>query len=582
MTELDNLYFLNIHSNQFTFDDIIPTIEHITSNVSSYNYAPQDSIYKDTTITLNEGETFLIDLGIDNGISDNKYVWYKDGVKIDSSNSNTYTINSVIVENSGIYTCKVTNPGAPDLTLYSRSDTLVVNRICSVPNVIGTTSICIGASAVLSVVQPHQYDSIIWYNDASLSSIAYNGSAFITNPLSSATTFWVVGIVDSCESEPASITVSVSAPQPRKLMNVLVELDSVRWNLWCADLDTLGNCVGVEPRFRFRLGVDGQNMSTYRHLGSEYSPDGLMILNEQSNTDGASVSDATGNFNYSFEFSSSCACQVTFDLEAWEGDATRISLCEEEDYTFIDDYSFPCSLVDEGDDFRASTIINYNIPAFSNSSQKIINFGAFETYWNFQTVIVEAPTIHPTNPSVCPNETLLLNASISDSSNFIRWFRDQSNPDGTLLFEGFNYNYTNSTTFPDTIYAAEYNNNCYGELQTVVVKLSSSCSEPFITTWLTTMPNESITIPTDSVFYNYNYEVNWGDGNITSNHAGDASHIYTNSGSYSISISGDFPKINFNYEGDKEKIVSIDQWGDIQWESMQNAFSDAQTLLMQQ
>ena len=89
----------------------------------------------------------------------------------------------------------------------------------------------------------------------------------------------------------------------------------------------------------------------------------------------------------------------------------------------------------------------------------------------------------------------------------------------------------------------------------------------FITTWQTT---KSITIPTEGT--GYNYTVDWGDGTLESGFTGDATHTYTNSGVYTISISGDFPRIYFNNAGDKNKILTIEQWGNIEWKSMAGAF----------
>jgi surface protein len=94
---------------------------------------------------------------------------------------------------------------------------------------------------------------------------------------------------------------------------------------------------------------------------------------------------------------------------------------------------------------------------------------------------------------------------------------------------------------------------------------------PFITTWETTSSNEQITIPTTGA--GYNYDVDWGDGTVESDFTGDASHTYTDAGNHTISISGDFPRIYFSNDGDKEKILSIEQWGDIQWTSMEGAFN---------
>ncbi|MFY0689378.1 MAG: BspA family leucine-rich repeat surface protein [Cyclobacteriaceae bacterium] len=99
---------------------------------------------------------------------------------------------------------------------------------------------------------------------------------------------------------------------------------------------------------------------------------------------------------------------------------------------------------------------------------------------------------------------------------------------------------------------------------------AESCFIPFITTWETTSDNETITIPTTGT--GYDYIVDWGDGVIDSSHTTDASHEYATAGTYQVSVYGDFPKIYFAGGGDKDKIQSIDQWGDIAWTGMNNAF----------
>ena len=99
----------------------------------------------------------------------------------------------------------------------------------------------------------------------------------------------------------------------------------------------------------------------------------------------------------------------------------------------------------------------------------------------------------------------------------------------------------------------------------------------FITTWRTTADNERITIPTHSGS-TYNYNVDWGDGTVDLVFRGNAVHTYTTASSYTVSITGDFPRIYFNNEGDKDKIISIDQWGDIAWSSMESAFEGCANL----
>ncbi|MBW1298162.1 BspA family leucine-rich repeat surface protein, partial [Aquimarina litoralis] len=93
----------------------------------------------------------------------------------------------------------------------------------------------------------------------------------------------------------------------------------------------------------------------------------------------------------------------------------------------------------------------------------------------------------------------------------------------------------------------------------------------FITTWQTTSNAESITIPTTSS--GYNYDIDWGDGNIEFGSTGNATHEYATQGTYRVRIIGNFPRIYFNGSSiDKDKIIAIDQWGIQQWTSMERAF----------
>ncbi len=105
----------------------------------------------------------------------------------------------------------------------------------------------------------------------------------------------------------------------------------------------------------------------------------------------------------------------------------------------------------------------------------------------------------------------------------------------------------------------------------------SASNRPFITTWQTTTANEAITIPTTGG--GYNYTVDWGDGTITTGETGNATHTYVAPGIYTVSITGDFPRIYFNTNGNptatdnSAKILTIEQWGNNPWTSMERAFT---------
>jgi len=115
---------------------------------------------------------------------------------------------------------------------------------------------------------------------------------------------------------------------------------------------------------------------------------------------------------------------------------------------------------------------------------------------------------------------------------------------------------------------------------------SKDCSDySFVTTWKTDNPGTSasteVTIPT-FVGETYSYDVDWeSDGVIDDvGVTGDITHDYGVAGTYSISISGTFPRIYFNNGGDKEKILSVEEWGVNKWSSMANAFYGAINLVV--
>lgn len=93
----------------------------------------------------------------------------------------------------------------------------------------------------------------------------------------------------------------------------------------------------------------------------------------------------------------------------------------------------------------------------------------------------------------------------------------------------------------------------------------------FITTWSGT----TVTIPIKSG-QTYNYTVDWDDGTAPTTHTASATHTYTDGlANHTIQISGTFPAIQCYTLSttEQEQLLSIDQWGTGQWNSMEYAFA---------
>jgi surface protein len=89
----------------------------------------------------------------------------------------------------------------------------------------------------------------------------------------------------------------------------------------------------------------------------------------------------------------------------------------------------------------------------------------------------------------------------------------------------------------------------------------------FISVWDTTLGDGSPSIILPLVASgNYNFSVNWGDGNtdtITAYDQAEVTHTYATGGEYTIIITGTIEGWSFNYDGDCERLTSITNIGQL-------------------
>ena len=107
-------------------------------------------------------------------------------------------------------------------------------------------------------------------------------------------------------------------------------------------------------------------------------------------------------------------------------------------------------------------------------------------------------------------------------------------------------------------------------------------ADDFVTTWKTDNPGTSNDTSIRVPMVGGPYDVDW-DNDGTFDEFGlidTVTHDYGISGTYTIRIQGTYDSIRFGNGGDKNKILSLDQWGTNSWTSMSRTFQGASILLI--
>ena len=115
---------LNVSGNRLTFNDLLQ------ANVPpTYIYAPQDTAGISHTIYQTPGSDYTIYIDFDADVENSSYAWYKDGNYIITTTDGSLSLTNLQNADAGDYTCQVTNSTLPDLTLHTKSITLVIDEI---------------------------------------------------------------------------------------------------------------------------------------------------------------------------------------------------------------------------------------------------------------------------------------------------------------------------------------------------------------------------------------------------------------------------------------------------------------------
>ncbi|RZJ74988.1 MAG: BspA family leucine-rich repeat surface protein [Flavobacterium sp.] len=109
---------------------------------------------------------------------------------------------------------------------------------------------------------------------------------------------------------------------------------------------------------------------------------------------------------------------------------------------------------------------------------------------------------------------------------------------------------------------------------------SMNAQQPFITTWEVTEAEPTIIVPIENNSAN-NYTIDFGDGTILTNQTGQVNHTYVTPGIYTVTISPDFSRFNCgNLLTTSLTPKSVEQWGDVNWSTMEWAFAGCTDLVI--
>ncbi len=113
---------------------------------------------------------------------------------------------------------------------------------------------------------------------------------------------------------------------------------------------------------------------------------------------------------------------------------------------------------------------------------------------------------------------------------------------------------------------------------------STAAFHSYITTWKIPEGNKTVTLSTKDA--NGTYTVNWGDGTeedhfvIEGTSVDDPTHTYAEPGDYQIKITGDLRRIyNERLPHGETRLISIDNWGDIEWTNMDSSFANCPNMV---
>ena len=103
-------------------------------------------------------------------------------------------------------------------------------------------------------------------------------------------------------------------------------------------------------------------------------------------------------------------------------------------------------------------------------------------------------------------------------------------------------------------------------------------ADAFVSKWRVSVEGGVVSLPLLGGF-NYDFTVDWGDGQVTAHDSAAALHAYDKAGIYTIKVSGLVEAWSFAVvPHSRDMLLSVEDLGDVGWRSLQGAFAGCQGL----
>ena len=220
-------------------------------------------------------------------------------------------------------------------------------------------------------------------------------------------------------------------------------------------------------------------------------------------------------------------------------------------------------------DYRSYSIIGpqsngkwmFTLNAGGSETQLESNSNAILNQWSLITVVYDGNQMYLYINGTLDNQTIKT-GTINQTTEGLTF--------GSHIFYSYSDYWFNGKVDDIAIY-----NRALSQPEIIQLFTANQATDAFITTWVTDVNNETLTLPTQPDASNYT--IDWGDGSATNTYTATQapSHTYNNIGEHTVSITGTFPHLKFV---EQIKLKAVQQWGTQKWTSMANMFQSCALL----